>query len=365
MSLKGPKRQLSEAAAVVPQVFECVAMGRPTSLALKDAYHHSWITYHHLNERANKLARCILKRLLSSRCSNPDGDRVVAVCMAPSSHLVTSLLAIHKAGAAYLPLEVMFPEARVTHILKDSKPALLLAHGHPPAIHTDHTSPQLKNNVPILHLEDLQAEIDLERGDDLTAQEVGVALTGSSIAAIFYTSGSSGIPKGVRLSHRALLNRLAWQWQTFPYQKEEVCCFKTTLTFADSIGEIFGPLLTGHQVVVIPKAVTRAVDEMVAVLEKEKVGRLVLVPSLLRSILLHCSADESPKLSSLRLWVCSGEVLTSDLLHSFFETFTNGQRREDGQGAGIWGKEFTTTCAIGGMRRPCTKQQDFGIIWRF
>ncbi|XP_069163773.1 beta-alanyl-bioamine nonribosomal peptide synthetase ebony isoform X2 [Procambarus clarkii] len=325
MSLRGPQRQLSEAAAVVPQVFECVALGRPTSPALKDAGHHSWITYHHLNERANKLARCILKRLLSTTCSNPDGDRVVAVCMAPSSHYVTSLLAIHKAGAAYLPLEVTFPEARLTHILKDSKPALLLAQGHPSVIHSGHTNPQLQNNVPILHLEDLQTEIDMESGDDLTAQEVGVALTGSTIATILYTSGSSGIPKGVRLSHRALLNRLAWQWQTFPYQKDEVCCFKTTIIFVDSISEIFGPLLTGHQVVVIPKTMTQAVDEMVAVLEKEKVGRLVLVPSLLRSILLHCSADDSPKLSSLKLWVCSGEVLKSDLLHSFFETFTSGQ----------------------------------------
>nr|XP_045612452.1 malpicyclin synthetase-like [Procambarus clarkii] len=325
MSLRGPQRQLSQAAAVVPQVFECVALGRPTSPALKDAGHHSWITYHHLNERANKLARCILKRLLSTTCSNPDGDRVVAVCMAPSSHYVTSLLAIHKAGAAYLPLEVTFPEARLTHILKDSKPALLLAQGHPSVIHSGHTNPQLQNNVPILHLEDLQTEIDMESGDDLTAQEVGVALTGSTIATILYTSGSSGIPKGVRLSHRALLNRLAWQWQTFPYQKDEVCCFKTTIIFVDSISEIFGPLLTGHQVVVIPKTMTQAVDEMVAVLEKEKVGRLVLVPSLLRSILLHCSADDSPKLSSLKLWVCSGEVLKSDLLHSFFETFTSGQ----------------------------------------
>lgn len=292
---------------------------------MKDAGQDTWVTYHHINERANRLARCLLKRLHSNACLNPDGDRVVAVCMAPTTHLVTALLAIHKAGAAYLPLDVTFPESRVAHILNDSKPGLLLAKGHPQAVHGAHTNPQVENNVPVLHLEDLRVEMDNEKGDDLSPEEVGLTLSGASIATILYTSGSTGIPKGVRVSHRAVLNRLTWQWLTFPYQKDEICCFKTALTFVDSISEIFGPLLTGRQVVVIPKEVTRAVDELVEVLERECVGRLVLVPSLLRSILLLCSTHDVPRLAALRLWVCSGEVFPTDLLHSFFVTFTSGQ----------------------------------------
>ncbi|KAG7156499.1 Mycosubtilin synthase subunit C-like [Homarus americanus] len=319
MVLKGKARQLPEV-VVMPRLFECVVLGRPASPALKDAHQHDWISYQELNDTANTIAR-----LQSSTRANPDGDRVVAVCMAPSSHLVTTLLAIHKAGAAYLPLDITFPESRMAHILNDARPTLLLASGHPQALQSIHTNPQVENNVPILHLEDLQAEMEEERHDDLTAEEVGMTFSESSIATILYTSGSTGIPKGVRISHKAVLNRLAWQWSTFPYQEDEVCCFKTALTFVDSISEIFGPLLTGHRVVVIPKAMTQAVDELVTVLDKEKVGRLVLVPSLLRSIVLHCSADDSPKLTSLRLWVCSGEVFPSDLLHSFFKTFTKSQ----------------------------------------
>ncbi|KAK8740652.1 hypothetical protein OTU49_002633 [Cherax quadricarinatus] len=328
MSVRGESCQLPEEVLVLPRVFECVVMGHPASPAVKDAAtHHSWTTYHNLNQSANKLARCILKRLVNTECYNPDGDRVVAVCMTPSSQLVTALLAIHKAGAAYLPLDVTFPESRVAHILQDARPALLLVQGEPAALQGAHTSPQLENKVPILHLEDLHSEVEEERGDDLSVGEVGASVSGSSIATILYTSGSTGVPKGVRLSHRAIFNRLSWQWKTFPYQTQEVCCFKTALTFVDSISEIFGPLLTGHQVVVVPKSITDDVEQMVEVLQQEKIGRLVLVPSLLRSILLHCAsaATHSPSLQHLRLWVCSGEVFPRDLLHSFFNTFTHGQ----------------------------------------
>ncbi|KAK4313336.1 hypothetical protein Pmani_015324 [Petrolisthes manimaculis] len=292
-------------------------MGNPSLPALKDAHHHTFITYHHLNQQANKLARCLLRQLRSTPCSNPDGDRVVAVCMAPSSELVTTLLAIHKAGAAYLPLDVTFPESRVTHILQDSRPGLVLAHGHPQNLH--------QTRVPVLHLEDLESEVTAASGDDLSGQEVGITVSSDSIAVILYTSGSTGIPKGVRVSHRAVLNRLAWQWSTFPYQKDEVGAFKTALTFVDSISEIFGPLLTGHRIVVVPKWMTVAVEELVRVLEVENIGRMVLVPSLLRSILLHCAAQPNSPLPALRLWVCSGEVFPPDLLQTFFKIFNNGQ----------------------------------------
>ena len=94
------------------------------------------------------------------------------------------------------------------------------------------------------------------------------------LTAILYTSGSTGTPKGVRVPQQATLNRLQWQWQAFPYSNYEVkrkpstfaffltkiqfkvCCFKTALTFVDSISEIFGPLLTGRTLVIVPKVCT-------------------------------------------------------------------------------------------------------------
>ncbi|XP_068234684.1 beta-alanyl-bioamine nonribosomal peptide synthetase ebony [Palaemon carinicauda] len=325
MVLEGPIRHLPQVVAL-PRLFESAVLARPTSPALKDASQETWLTYSDVNRNANALARCILRRLKGVTCSNPDGDRVIVVCMPPTSQLVTTLLAIHKAGGAYLPVDVTFPESRVAHILKDSKPALLLAHGRPQAVQFVNSSPQVENNVPVFHLEDLQSELRQESHEDLSEEEVGYAVTGDTIMTVLYTSGSTGVPKGVRVPHKAALNRLAWQWENFPYYEDEVCCFKTALTFVDSISEMFGPLLTGHRVVVVPKSMTVAVDELVSVLQREKVGRLVLVPSLLRSILLHCSSDDGQTLlSHLRLWVCSGEIFPPDLLQAFFQTFTDGQ----------------------------------------
>ncbi|XP_045108560.1 tyrocidine synthase 3-like isoform X2 [Portunus trituberculatus] len=318
MTLQGARHSLPQ--LVAPRLFESAVLAHPAAPALRDAAHTTWLTYQHLDQAANKTARCLLRRLTSGPCDNPDGDRVVAVCLPPSSRLVTCLLAIHKAGGAYLPLDVAFPAGRVAHILRDARPALLLVEASCEAADVAQ-----EEGVPVFNFQDLQEEVEAMSGDHLGEEEVGLCLTEDSIATILYTSGSTGVPKGVRVPHRAVLNRLAWQWRTFPYQPAEVCCFKTALTFVDSISEIFGPLLTGHSLVVVPKAMIQAVDDLVSVLDEAKVGRLVLVPSLLRSILLHCSSPAAPKLQALRLWVCSGEVLPADLLQTFFTTFTSGQ----------------------------------------
>ncbi|XP_042893378.1 novobiocin biosynthesis protein H-like [Penaeus japonicus] len=245
MALQGSTRQLPEV-VVLARLFEMTALTCPTAPAIKDARHDVWLSYQHLNQRANALARCLLRRLRDNACSNPDGDRVVAVCMAPTSHLVTSLLAIHKAGAAYLPLDVTFPESRVAHILQDARPALLLAHGRPRAVQAAQAAQQVDNNVPVLHLEDLHAELlsDGKTSDEeLTPIEVGLNANGSSVAMVLYTSGSTRCSEGSSVIPQGSSKSPGLA----------VCCFKTALTFVDSISEIFGPLLTGHPLVVIPR----------------------------------------------------------------------------------------------------------------
>lgn len=218
------------------------------------------ITYDEFNKMGNKFANVILTN--ADKCKsikNQDGDWIVAVCMQPSNKLILTLMSIWKSGAAYLPIDPSFPANRVEHILNESRPILVIhdesSHdlsifGHTPCISFDQLEMQASDcswdNIPISRT--------LTHGNS----ELGIVL---------YTSGSTGVPKGkaikpslevkylkilfyflsgVRLPHSVILNRLQWQWNTFPHSPtEKIGIFKTALTFVDSVPELWSPLLNG------------------------------------------------------------------------------------------------------------------------
>jgi len=142
--------------------------------------------------------------------------------------------------------------------------------------------------------------------------------TAEDLAYIIYTSGSTGVPKGVAGSHRAAINRFEWMWKTYPFSADETCCQKTALGFVDSVWEIFGPLLSGNRAVIVPDELLLDLDEFVALLARYEIERIVLVPSLLRTM-LHVVSDIATRLPKLKLWSTSGELLPSDLVRRFHE----------------------------------------------
>ena len=120
--------------------------------------------------------------------------------------------------------------------------------------------------------------------------------------------GRQEYPKGVLGVHRATLNVLAWMWQAFPFAAHEVCCQKTSMSFGDSIQELLGPLLRGVRTVLIPDEVLKDLPRFVQTLARHRVTRLILVPSLLRTLLdtyhdLPASTTQSEAL------VCRGRSL--------------------------------------------------------
>lgn len=251
---------------------------------------------------------------------NQDSDWIIGVCMKPSDSLVMILLAILKAGAAYLPIDVESPQNRLEHIVNEAKPVMVIC---------DDSS--IKNfkfllTVKSIKFDDLKGESSRMTKTNILDEMMLTQGSPDTKAVVIYTSGSTGWPKGVRMSHHTIFHRLAWQLNNRPFGiSEKFSVFKTPLTFADHICELWCPLLSGKAVVVVPKNVVKNPEIFVPLLEEYNIERLLSVPTLIRGILLYLNMQESNKtkymLSRLKRWGSSGEALTVQLAREFFEYF--------------------------------------------
>lgn len=255
------------------------------------------LTYAQLNARANKLAHYLIARGVAP-------DVLVGLSVPRSLEMVVGLLGILKAGGAYIPLDPTYPPERLAFMLEDAGPPLIV------------TIQPVRETLPPHAAMDVCLDTDGRTISQEAEHAPTNGATPDGVVYALYTSGSTGKPKGVLGVHRAAVNRCAWMWSTWPFTPGEVCCQKTSLNFVDSVWEIFGPLLSGIQTVILPDAVVKDPHRFVDCLAANHVSRLVLVPSLLR-VLLDSHADLGDRLPGLRHWICSGEALPLDLCRRF------------------------------------------------
>jgi amino acid adenylation domain-containing protein len=255
------------------------------------------MSYRELNSRANRLAR----RLQAAKVGK--GERV-GVCLERSLEVWVGVLAVLKAGGAYVPLDPKYPPERLSFMLTDAKiSALITRKNLTPGVPAQ-SQTVLQINIEATELA-LEGDVDLDvcpRPDD--------------VAYVIYTSGSTGWPKGVEGTHRGAVNRFAWMWRAYPFAPGETACQKTSLSFVDSIWELFGPLLQGVPTVLVPDEVVTDPHRFVQLLATQCVSRIVLVPSLLR-MLLDTTQDLPNRLPALQLWITSGEAISVDLARRF------------------------------------------------
>lgn len=285
-----------------------------------DGFAKQSIKYKTLNQQANQFANRILEILKTTKAKpNSDGDWIVAVCMSSSSNLITALLAIWTAGAAYMPINPEAPPNRIEHILKESKPVLAI-------FDESYATPKLFSSVTSVSFEKIQKESSgLSEKNILDESSLSKGKL-TSTAIILYTSGSTGVSRGVRLNHQNINNRVHWQLSKYPFSPtEKYCIAKTTLTFVDHVGEVWSSLVGGRSLVVVPKASAKDPERLVAILDQYKIERILTVPTLLRGILMYLKALPINKaknpLQHTKMWVSSGEALTMQLAHEFFDTF--------------------------------------------
>lgn len=283
------------AGASISGLFEERVAQSPDSVAIVEGGRE--ITRRELNERANRIAH-YLQEVGVRR------DDRVAFCLDRSADATAAALAILRVGAAYVALDSAYPAARLSFILSDSRAQVLISN----RMHAD----RVPAGEARLVLLDAEAEA-------IARQSVATPLVISDpldAAYIIYTSGSTGRPKGVVGLHGAMMNRFQWMWKEFPFAPDEVACQRTALSFVDSVWEMFGPLLAGVPLIVVPEETGRDVSALVRLLAEHRVTRLLTVPSLLLTI-LESGLVSMASLPKLRLWFTSGERLTHDVVRRF------------------------------------------------
>jgi surfactin family lipopeptide synthetase C len=277
------------------EMFEVQAALRPDATAFM--LNTEKISYRDLNERSNQLAHAL-------KALGVGPEVLVAICFERSIDMTVALLGVLKAGGAFVPLDPGYPQARLHFMLKDAKASLLLTTAKLKEMFADTGVPSVLLDTHDLNLaEQNQANL-------------GEYAAPNQLAYVIYTSGSVGTPKGVAVEHKQILNRLAWMWEAYPFDSNEVSCHKTALSFVDSIWEVFGGLLQGKPTALIPDEVLRDPYQFVRVLAECGVTRLWVVPSFLR-VLLETFPTLTTLLPRLKFWVSTGEPLTAELADLF------------------------------------------------
>ncbi|MDP4196834.1 MAG: amino acid adenylation domain-containing protein, partial [Bacteroidota bacterium] len=271
--------------------FEEHVRTNPDSIAVK--YEDQAISYGELNRRSNMLAR-----YLSDNGVKP--EVIVALMAKRSIETIVSILAILKAGGAYLPVDPLYPEGRINYILEDSKASIIITQKD-----LDHKLQQ--SNLKVIYLDNIWENVE-----DYPPYSLQNRVEKENLAYVIYTSGSTGNPKGVMLNHLGLANLVQAQNKIFDISSSSRLLQFASLSFDASVSEIFTSLTSGAQLLLAPKEKLTASDELIELLEEEKVSVVTLPPSLLSNL-------PRRRFPYLKTIISAGERCPEEISHIFSE----------------------------------------------
>jgi len=231
----GPSALLPD--ATLPELFEAHAQVTPHAIAITSGVRH--LAYAELNELANRWAH----RLIALNVGPEDR---VAVAMPRCAEMIIALLAVIKAGAAYVPIDPSYPPQRIRLMLQDARPALILT--------TIAASARLPEDGPrqLVLDSDAAAALCAYPATNPSNEERIRPLTLRNAVYVIYTSGSTGTPKGVVVEHAGLVNYLQWAIRAYELQSGDAVPINSPLTFDATVTSLFCPLLSGRTVVIVP-----------------------------------------------------------------------------------------------------------------
>ena len=271
-------------------LFEEQVKKTPNNIAV--VFEETELTYEELNEKSNQLANYLRENY------SIKGDDLVGIKLDRSERMITAILGILKSGAAYVPIDVNYPQERIDYIEQDSQCKVVL----------DETALERFREVQ----------------DKCPKENIGKINTPNDLAYVIYTSGTTGNPKGVMVEHTSLINRLEWMQKAYTLSENDVILQKTSYSFDVSVWELFWWIYKGSKLCVLKPEGQRDPEEIIYHIEKYKISVLHFVPSMLTVFLDYLKENKlnNERLKSLKQVFVSGEALSTDQNNKFFAQFS-------------------------------------------
>ncbi len=260
------------------------------------------VTFRQFDESANQLAHCL--RNGKALCT---GDRA-AILMERSIELIITLMGVMKAGAAYVPLDPHLPAERLRVVIEDASIGVVMTQ--------QKFSPKftlLQGKCSGFH--SLVCMDDLLEGFDKYPVERPGIIGCENLAYVMYTSGSSGVPKGVLVEHRTIVNTLIWRKNFYKYAQGDVSLQIPPCFFDSSVTDIFTPLLGGARLVLVSEEERVDLASLKEILPTRNVSHFIAVPAFY-NVLLEEIADS---LKGVKMICCAGEHFPEELIRKHFE----------------------------------------------
>lgn len=269
----------------IVNLFEEQVQKTPDNIAL--VFGEKELTYKELNEQANVIANYLINKY------NIIPDELVGILLKNSEHMIASVLGILKAGAAYLPINIDQPEDRIDFIIKDSNCRLVID----------------------------QNELDTILLSGFASDNPEKEISPGHLAYVIYTSGTTGQPKGTLLEHKNVVRLFFSDQPLFDFNENDVWTLFHSLSFDFSVWEMYGALLYGGKLIVLPKEITQNTPEFLKLIQDKRVTVLNQTPSAFYNLINYERTALLYNTLSLRYVIFGGEALNPSMLNSWLKRF--------------------------------------------
>jgi bacitracin synthase 1 len=261
------------------------------------------LTYDELNQKANALARTL-------RQDGVNSDTIVGLFVERSIYMIIGILAVMKAGGAYMPIDSEYPSDRITYMLENSDASSLITQKH------------MKNRVDfsgkIYAIDDTYSYME-ESGD------LEPISTVNNIAYVIYTSGSTGKPKGVKVEHRSLVNYITWFSKKADLKEKDKTILLSSFAFDLSYTSLYSSLLSGGELHIVSKEDYTDPEKLLHYINSNEITYIKATPSLFSMLVNTYSFNKSDICKSIRLIVLGGEPINVTLVEKYNQLYPDAQ----------------------------------------